>query len=403
MTGAAAVALDGVKGVGKTETALRRATHTWFLDDPQDRSLAKADQDFALVPDGTLLIDEWQNMPVVWDQVRRAVDRGATPGRFLLTGSATPPRDADAHSGAGRILSLRMRPMALFERGHVEPTVSLEALCDGGGAAEISGRTTWTVADYVTAICESGFPGILRVPDEEIREEFLRSYIYRVIDRDLPHNGYRARHPEVLRRWLAAYAAASSLTTSYSRILDATTGGDGEQPSKQTTQVYREHLTALWLLDPVPGFVARSHEFGRLTVAPKHQLADPALAAILLDKNAATLAQAKNAGLLGQLFESLTTLSVRVAADAIRARTSHLRESKGAHEIDLIVEDRRGRVVAIEVKLASYVEDKDVRHLLWLKSIMGEELADMVVVTTGQVAYRRPDGVAVVPLALLGV
>lgn len=110
LTLAPAIALDGPKGVGKTATAERRATASWFLDQPIDRERLAADPSLDGAPDGTLLVDEWQRFPQIWDVVRRKVDHGAAPGRFILTGSATPSPGTDTHSGAGRILSLRMRP-----------------------------------------------------------------------------------------------------------------------------------------------------------------------------------------------------------------------------------------------------------------------------------------------------
>lgn len=396
---AAALALDGPKGVGKTATAHRRVATAWFLDDPAQREIAAADPTLSTPPPGGVLLDEWQRIPQVWDAVRRQVDDGAPPGRFLLTGSATPVDGAGTHSGAGRILSLRMRPMALHERGIATPTVSLATLLSGG--AEVAGESDVTLRGYVEAIVESGFPGI-RTTAPRVRRGLLDAYLQRVVDRDLPDLGFEVRRPETLRRWLAAYGAASSTTTAYSRLLDATTGGDGAQPAKTTTIAYRDHLTRLWLLDPVPGWVPAHNPISRLQQAPKHQLADPALAASLLGVSADALLGPAGAHLTGPLFESLVTLGVRVAAQAAEARVSHLRTNAGEREVDLVVEGADGRVLGIEVKLAPAVGDADVRHLLWLREKLGDRVADLVVVTTGTTAYRRRDGVAVVPLALLG-
>ena len=397
---APAIALDGPKGVGKTDTAKRRASTVWFLDDAAQREVAQADFGLAAIPEGTLLLDEWQKLPQVWDSVRRQVDAGARPGRFLLTGSATPVDASGTHSGAGRILSLRMRPMALHERGAVVPAVSLESLL-GGGSPEVTGRSSYTIRDYAEAIVSSGFPGIMGTA-LRLRRGLLDAYLQRVIDRDLPDLGFEVRRPETLRRWLTAYAAASSTTTSYSRLLDATTGGDGSQPAKTTTIAYRDHLTRLWLLDPVPGWILASNEIRRLQQAPKHQLADPALAARLLALSADALLGHAGVHMIGPLFESLVTLGVRVAAQACDAKVFHLRTNAGEHEIDLVVQGPDGQVLGIEVKLAHSVSDADVRHLLWLREQIPDRIADLVIVTTGTTAYRRRDGVAVIPLALLG-
>lgn len=226
----------------------------------------------------------------------------------------------------------------------------------------------------------------------------LDAYLQRIIDRDLGDHGVSVRRPETLRRWLAA----SSTTTSYSRLLDASTPGEGAQPAKTTAISYRDHLSQLWLLDPVPGWSPSRNRLTRLQQAPKHQLADPALAARLVNLSAQTLNPASGAAMAEPLFESLATLTVRVAAQAAESRVGHLRTRNGDHEIDLIVEGPDGQVVGIEVKLAASISDADVRHLHWLRSKLPDDVVDLVVITTGAHAYRRRDGIAVVPLALLG-
>jgi uncharacterized protein len=138
-----------------------------------------------------------------------------------------------------------------------------------------------------------------------------------------------------------------------------------------------------------------------LQQTPKHQLADPALAARLLNINARTLASPSSAAITGPLFESLATLTIRVAAQVAEARVGHLRTGNGDHEIDLILEGPEGQVLPIEVKLASSITDRDVRHLIWLRDRLPEEIVDLVVITAGRYAYRRRDGVAVIPLGLL--
>ena len=372
----------------------------WQLDDPAQRQLVQADFQLSSASPGTLLIDEWQHLPQVWDSVRRQVDDGAQPGRFLLTGSATPVDAAGTHSGAGRILSLRMRPMALHERGLITPTVSLADLLNGT-AGEINGQSHFTLHDYITEITRSGLPGVMNTSNR-VRNQMLDAYLQRIIDRDLPDRGFDVRKPEMLSRWLAAYAAATSTTTMYSKLLDAATGTDGQQPAKTTTLEYREQLTRLWLLDPVPGWLPTNNPIRRLQKAPKHQLADPALAARLLRLSASKLVSEAGAHMLGPLFEALVVLGVRVAAQAAEAEVSHLRLREGKREIDLIVEGPEGQVLAIEVKLSGTVNDADVRHLLWLRDLMPDRVVDVAVVNTGPGAYRRPDGVAVIPLALFG-
>lgn len=396
-----AIAIDGPKGVGKTATAARRATKMWRADIAAERAILEADPWFADAPGGTLLIDEWQRLPEVWDCVRRLVDDGADPGRFLLTGSATPLSGTDTHSGAGRIQTLRMRPMALHERGVAQSTVSLSALLEGT-TETITGETDFTAASYFEAITGSGFPDIVDLPERQSSRR-LETYLQRVIDRDMAEQGYAVRRPETLRRWLGAYAAATSSTAAYSTMLEATTAGDGSQPARATTNAYRDHLTQLWLLDPVPAWTPRmDNPFKWLQRGSKHQLADPALAARLLGLSSTALGSSRGAAMAGPLFEALVTLGVRVSAEAVGARVGHLRTKKGDHEIDLVVEGFDGEVLGIAVKLSAHVDEKHVRHLKWFREQLGDRVTDLIVISTGNTAYRRRDGVAVIPLALLG-
>lgn len=402
-----ALSIEGPKAVGKTQTALRRAATTFRLDDPTQRSLVSAEPGRLTTGTAPILIDEWQRVPESWDLIRRQVDDLAQPGRFLLTGSASPI-EQPTHSGAGRIVTIRMRPMTLFERAIGSPSVSLAALLSGQRPS-IKGETDVSLETYATEIIASGFPGIRQLPGRARRSQ-LDGYIQRIVERDFEEVGHRLRNPAALRRWMTAYAAATSTSNSFETIRDAATGGDSNKPAKTTTQPYRDALERLWIIDPIPSWQPVRNQIARLTGPPKHHLADPALAARLLGADVDALLNGTPLGppvprdgtLLGHLFESLVTLDVRVFAQAAEATTGYLRTRGQSREIDLIVERGDQRVVAIEIKLKQRVDDHDVRHLRWLGDAIGDELLDAVIITTGPAAYRRPDGIAVVPAALLG-
>lgn len=402
----AAVAIEGARGVGKTETARRRAATVVELDNGEQLEIARADPQGLIAKRRPLLLDEWQLLPDVWNLVRRAVDRDRTGGQFLLTGSSRPVTDARVHSGAGRIVRLLLRPLALCERGVVEPTVSLGSLLEGG-RPRVAGESGFLLADYVREIATSGLPG-LRSLDSRARSLELRSYLDRAVDHELVEVGQRVRRPQALRSWLAAYAAATATTTSYNKILEAATPGEPDRPARQTVAGYRDALERMWLLDPLPAWLPAFTPLKRLAQAPKHHLVDPALAAVLLNVSEDSLLQGggrlvgRHATLLGALFESLATLTVRAIAAAREMDTYHFRDRDGSREIDLIVERPDHDVLAIEVKLAATVTDADVRHLAWLRDRLGERVVDAMVLSTGRAAYRRQDGIAVVPLALLG-
>lgn len=403
-----AIAIEGAKGVGKTATASRRAQTTLSLNDPRARDAVSGNYDLITEVPHPVFIDEWQLEPQVWERVRQAVDAQPRPGGdYLLAGSANIAPGIRVHTGAGRIVSLTMRPMSLLERGFAAPTISLRSLFQPG-KEQLGGSTKYRVPDYVEEILRSGFPGIRDIPSRN-RNRQLDAYLTRIVDRELPENGVKVRRPGALRAWMRAYAAATATTSDYTKILNAATPGESAKPARTTVDAYREHLQRLFILDPVEAWSPAFAPLSRLTLSPKHHLVDPALAARLVGVGPTGLlsgegkrVSATTGTWLGALFESLAIQSIRIYADAMGASVGHLRTKNGDHEIDAIVESDDLSCVALEVKLSDTIGDRDVRHLHWLKDRLGECVRDLVVLSTGSYAYRRSDGVAVVPLALLG-
>jgi predicted AAA+ superfamily ATPase len=404
----AAIAIEGAKGVGKTATAGQRSASVMNLANSLQRQTLAGDLDLITRLPTPVLIDEWQLVPDVWDRVRQAVDDDRTGGRFILAGSAGVAPGVRIHSGAGRIVSLVLRPLSFAERGLETPTTSLRQLLTNT-SPKPEGESSVNLSTYTDEILGSGFPGIRELP-ARVRELQLDSYVTRLVEHELPEQGVTVRRPAALRSWLAAYGGATASDASYATVLAAATAGLADKPARATVDGYREQLTRMFILDPVPAWLPAFNPLKRLTASPKHHLVDPALAARLVGVGRDGLLRGEGGGRLvaatgpwlGALFESLVTQSVRVYAEANQARVGHLRTKGGDREIDLIVETPDRRVVAIEVKLAATVDDHDVRHLNWLAEQLGDRLADRVVVTPGRYAYRRRDGVAVVPLALLG-
>lgn len=402
-----AIAIEGAKGVGKTATALRRAHTVYRLDQPGQLEIARADPGRLATGEPPILIDEWQRFSESWDVVRNAVDEDASGGRFLLTGSAQP-RERPAHSGAGRIVTVRMRPMTLEERGVTRPTVSFRRLL-AGDAPSVAGETDFTADDYAEEILASGFPGLRDLRGRALRAS-LDGYLDRIVEKDFPLLGRTVRNEPALRRWMLTYAAATGTTAANETIREATTSREGKRPARSTTVPYSDALEALWIVDPLESWSPSVAQLRRITGSPKHHLVDPALAARLLNVDHDALMSGRSAGpeigrvgtLLGGLFESLACLSVRVAAQAAECRVYHYRTKGGEREVDFIVESRDRTVVAIEAKLSAVVSRDDTRHLRWLQGQLGDRLRDAIVLSTGPAAYRDEDGVAVVPLALLG-
>ena len=290
-----------------------------------------------------------------------------------------------------------------------------------GTRPPVSGITDVGLADYANEIVRSGFPGFRQLQGRALRAQ-LDGYLTRIVDRDFVEAGHRVRKPDALRRWMTAYAAATATVTTLERIRDAATSGDGATSTRLTTQTYRSVLERLWILEPMPGWLPSRNHLERLSQAPRHHLADPALAARLLGADEGALLSGtvsplfspeattgkvpatapRDGTLFGQFFESLVTQSVRVYAQAHEAIVRHLRLHDGRHEVDLIVERPDHRILAIEVKLSGTIDDNAVEHLKWLQKKMGPDLLDAVVISSGPQAYRRRDGIAVVPAVLLG-
>jgi len=408
-----ALAIDGLKAIGKTVSSKRIARTVYELDRTRDLEFIENDIERLSSDEKPVLIDEWKNVPSTWDYVRRAVDDGAPAGSYLLTGS-TSDSDVNVHSGAGRILRLRMFPLSLAERALVTPSVSLRTLLQSNTpfSTHIQGESGLTFSDYIHEIISSGLPEIRQYSDAR-RPKMFKSYIDNMLSHEFKQQGVTIRQPTTLRRWLTSYAAATATDASYSEILDAGTAGISDKPAYKTTISYREALTNLWMLDEIPPWIEGENYFSRLKQTPKHYLADPAISAHLLGLNTSILSgrdkvtnkiqtvfDKKYGSITGRLFESLMQLSLRVYAEANDAQLYFLRTYDGSHEIDFILQ-QDDKVIAIEVKLSISITNEDVTHLQWLRSQMGERLTDALIITTGPLAYRRSDGIIVVPAGLL--
>ena len=405
-----AISIEGPRAVGKTRTALRYANTVYDLDNPVVLEEVHADPNLLSRGIPPILIDEWQRYPPSWDIVRRAVDRDFSPGRFILTGSSRPSTPP-AHSGAGRIVTLRMWTTTLAERlQHRQdvPSVSLGALLSGDHP-DVSGNTDLKVEDYAREVLAGGFPGWWNVQGRG-RGLLLDGYVHRLSEHDFPLAGHRVGNPAALRRWLTAYAAAVSTTASYESIRDAATSGEGDKPAKTTTLAYRDTLEAMWVLDPLPAWLPVGSHLSRLKRSPKHHLADTALAGRLLNISFDMLMGGGSAtfrgmppgprGRLGAFFESLVAHDLRVYAQACDARVFHMRTWNDQRKVDIVVE-YEGRVIPVEVKLGTEVTRQNTRHIRWLRDRLGPGVIDAMVVTTGDRAYRDDGGIAIVPAALL--
>lgn len=272
------------------------------------------------------------------------------------------------------------------------------------GVDAVSGESELTLDDYIEQVCVSGLPGAPRSGRWHAIQAFLDGYLARLFDHEVDMVGGGRRQSVRMRHWATAYAAASATTTSYEKLRDAASPGEADKPGRGTAAEYREILSRLWFLDPVEAWLPAGTPLKRLAQAPKHHVADPAFAARLLRLTPDRLRREsdRHAAVIGQLWESLVALSVRVFAQRHMADVYHLRTQGGEHEVDLIVEGPDGQILAIEVKLRAPVDASEVRHLNWLREQLGASRVAAAVITATPHAYTRPDGIHVVPLALLG-
>ena len=218
--------------------------------------------------------------------------RETAAGRFLLTGSAAPT-DAPTHSGAGRIVTVRMRPLSLAERG-LPAAVTLSSLLSGRRPS-LQGDSDMGLTGYANEIVRSGFPATRTLSPRLVRVQ-LDSYIDRIVGHDFKELGRNVRDRRSLRSWLTAFAAATSTSASYATIRDAATPGEPAKPAKSTAIAYRRTLEQLWMIEEVPAWLPTSNRITRLAASPVHQLADPALAARLLGVDVDALIDGVDAG-----------------------------------------------------------------------------------------------------------
>ncbi|MGH3544825.1 MAG: ATP-binding protein [Mycobacteriales bacterium] len=404
-----AVAIEGPRGCGKTETARRKAASELLLDlDPDiERRLALAPASVLEGPPPRLL-DEWQLVPAIWDHVRRAVDGRREPGQFLLTGSSRPEDRARRHSGAGRFATVRMRPLTLWETQPPHPHLSVASLLRGHAAGDTTGDVppaAMDFSDYLEAIVRGGWPGNLG-RDLDAAMVANRGYVDAIVEVDLATAFGARRDPWRIRRFLHAYAQLTAQPARVQTIVDRAAADAGEDgPSRQVVSgPYLDAVRRCMIVDELAAWQPSVRSSVRQIGVPKRHLADPSLAAALLDMSPDRLIA--DLETLGFLFESLATRDLRVYAQAAGASCAHYRQRDGRGEIDVIVQNNgSGRWVGFEIKLGSNPEtiDKAAEQLVRVAATVTAPPAELVVVTSGTYGYRRPqDGVLVVPLAALG-
>ena len=399
---APAVVIEGPRATGKTWTALRFAASAVTMDDSDGVRLAVALDPAALLDGDTpRLLDEWQLAPRIWNPMRHACDRRARQGQFILTGSADPPDDVTRHSGAGRVLRVRMRPMSLFESGESSGTVSLRRLLDG---ERIAGqRSDLGIGDLVDLVCRGGWPWLL---DESppVAQTRLRGYLGEIARTDVARSGGPAHDPAGVSRLLVSLGRNESTNVSYKTLADDMSGSRDTPVHPRTVKRYIDALSRLFVVEGLAAWAPHLRSRAQLRRSEKRYFVDPSLAVAAL-RTAPSRLRA-DLGFFGLLFESLVIRDLRVYAQTNDCRMSYFRDNASL-EVDAVIERGDGEWMAVEIKLGGEkLIEQGVNSLLRLRrrvdtGRMGEPSALVVVTATGY-GFKHPEGVQVVPVSTLG-
>ena len=399
-----AVLIEGPKWCGKTRTALENSKSHLFMQDP-DKAIsylkaADTKPSLLLKGDTPRLLDEWQTAPVLWDAVRFMVDQRGKSGQFILTGSAVPKDNVVQHTGTGRISRLLMRPMSLYESMESNGSVSLKALFDG--ETEIDNFSTLTIEQITFAIVRGGWPASIG-KSEKIALRHAIDYVEAIINADVSRVDGIEKNPVRVRALLRSLSRNISTLATIRTIHDDIAMGDADESiSEKTISQYLGALDRIFVTENLPAWNPALRSKTAIRTSPKRQFVDPSIAAAVMRLTPSRLLEDFN--YFGFLFESLCDRDLRIYAEAIDGQVFHYRDGSGL-EADAVIALNDGRWAAVEVKLGSKeIEDAAV-HLLELKNKVNTEKmrepSFLMILTGTEIAYRREDGVYVVPLGCL--
>ena len=401
-----AVCIEGPKWCGKTWTSSVHCSSLIMLGDPsgdfQNKRLAEMSPNLVLEGDTPHLIDEWQEVPRLWDAVRYEVDQRGLKGQFILTGSSTPAIKGVLHSGAGRIKRLRMYPMSLWESGDSSGDVSIKDLFDGNVTSK---RIQQADLKRLIYLCvRGGWPGAIGAAERHAGD-MAKAYVDTILEYDifkLDEKNYDTRKISMLMRSLARN---ESTTVSIKSLANDITETDGVKVDTDTLSNYLSLLDRLFLLRNQPAFDTNIRSSVRVKQMEKRHFVDPSIACAMLGaKTDRLLADLKT---FGFMFEAMAERDLHIYAESIGARLYHYQNYNNS-EIDAVIELEDGRWGAFEIKLGADRIDEGAESLLKVRSDMlasnpQAHTADVMCVICGMTnsIYQRPDGVWVVPLTAL--
>jgi len=397
-----AVLIEGPKWCGKTRTAEERAASVLYMQDPDNTEsyLKTADIKPSLLLEGEnpRLIDEWQLAPVLWDAVRFAVDRRRKKGQFILTGSAVPLDNASRHTGTGRFSRILMRPMSLFESLESNGTISLKSLFENSTEGE--GVSSLSIEALSYALIRGGWPASIK-EDEPTAINQVNDYVDSVINFDVSRVDEVEKSPSRVRALMQSLARNISTTASLVTIR-ADIAANDESISDKTISSYLNALRRIFVVEDLPAWSPAMRSRTTIRTSPKWHFCDPSIATAVLRASSKSLLSDFNT--FGLLFESLCIRDLRVYTHAIDGEVFHYRDKSGL-EADAIVHLKNGRWGAIEVKMGIKEIEKAAENLLTLRNKINiekmREPSFLAVITCTEYAYRRKDGVNIIPIGCL--
>lgn len=406
-----AVLLEGPKACGKTTTAEQASRSVIYMDDPVRRSqyLQMADTDISYILSGETprLIDEWQIAPKIWDAVRYEVDHRRKDGQFILTGSAVPPKNAKEemkHSGTGRISWLRMRPMSLWESSDSSGSISLADLFTLSDDSVVRGENKLKLHDIAFLACRGGWP---KAVDKGMDKASLRqaiNYFEAIVRTDISRVDDVERDEQRTRRIMRSYARHQGAQVSIQTIRDDISDNDTTDLSDKTVYSYINALKSIFVIEDMPAWNPNLRSKTAIRSSDTRYYIDPSIACAALGLGPEDLINDLNT--LGLIFECMCVRDLRVYSQALDGTVYHFRDKSGL-ECDAVVHLRNGRYGLIEIKLGGEkLTDEGAKNLITLRekidtSKMKAPAFMMVLTAVGDYAYRRNDGVLVVPVGCL--
>jgi len=408
-----AVLIEGPKWCGKTTTAKQMSKSVIELQSTDRRkeylATAATKPSLLLLGETPRLIDEWQDAPVIWDAVRTMVDHRQKPGQFILTGSNAVRRDEIIHSGNGRIARMRMLPMSLWETKESNGKIPLSELFDNP-SFDIDGITSeMEIEDLIYAGCRGGWPAAMNLTNDKAKLLVARNYVTTVCKEDISRIDNVRRDERVTRKIMRSYARnISTLATLTSIFSDVTQSGENAI-GKTTFDEYLTALKRLFVISDIEAWCPAIRSKTAIRSGYKRSFVDPSIAVASLGLTPqALMTQLKT---FGFIFEQMCIRDLKAYTPDFDSHISYYRDRYGL-EADLVLHIADGRYALIECKLGSDEIDKGAEHLLELRRLIREhnktekqvplrEPDLMIILTGGYMAYTRPDGVKVIPLACL--